>query len=201
MCVLETSTLGYMAMAALGGKTILDAAGSRQAAEAQNRMLEYNAAASEQNAAYAQAEADYARDTAWSNAGEKRREYARLIGAQRAKMGASGAAADSGSFLDLSLDTRERGELDAFALLREGDNAAWRAEVQRDNYLSSAEQYRAGKTSPGAALTGSLLSGALNLGTTYFGLQRGGVFAKAAPGLAVTPAYDREKALALTGRL
>ena len=91
-------------------------------------------------------------------------------------MGASGAVVESGSFLDLTLDSREQGELDAMALLQEGDMAAWRAQLQAGNFYSQAAQARASKVSPRGVLAGSLLSGAAGVGGAYFSLDGAGVF-------------------------
>ena len=200
MCF-SAAALGTMALIGSVGQAVYGTISSVQQAKAHNNMMEYNARVAEQNARLAQAEADYARDQAWSNANEKKREAARLLGAQRAKMGASGAVVDSGTFLDLTLDTRERGVLDAFALLREGDNAAWRAEVTRDNYLQQANMNRASKVSTGGALAGSLLGGALGVGSTYFNLSQAGVFDTAVPAFVPSVSYDREMGLRDAGRL
>ena len=112
-----------------------------------------------------------------------------MIGAQRAKMGASGAVAGSGSFLDVELDTKEQGELNAMALAQEGDMAAWRAELQRDNYLSSANMSRASKVSTSGVLMGSLLSGAANVGGAYYDMNKNGVFDSVSP--STTPWYGK----------
>ena len=162
--------IGSVASAAFG------AMGAAQQAKAQNNMAEYNAQVAQNNARAAEQEGAYARAQAARNADEKRRETARLIGAQRAKMGASGAVVESGSFLDLTLDSREQGELGAMALLQEGDMAAWRAQLQAGNFYSQAAQARASKVNPRGVLAGSLLSGAAGVGGAYFSLDKAGVF-------------------------
>lgn len=162
--------LGSIASAAFG------AVGAVQQANAQNAMAEYNAKVAENNAKVMEQEGAYARAQAARNADEKRRETARIIGAQRAKMGASGAVVDSGSFLDLTLDTAEGGELDAMALLQEGDMQAWRAQLQAGNYYNEASQARASKVNSGSVLAGSLLSGAAGVAGSYFSLDQAGVF-------------------------
>ena len=113
------TVVGALGLVATIGSAVMGTMGAVRQANAQNAQMEYNAKVSENNARNAQAEADYARAQGWRNANEKRREVAQLIGAQRAKMGASGAVVDSGSFLDLTLSTKEQGELDAMALAQE----------------------------------------------------------------------------------
>ena len=176
MCVLSTTAMGVIGLASTIGSAVMGGISAVQQAKAQNAQVEYNAQAAENNAKAAQAEADYARNQAWRNANEKRKETALLIGAQRAKMGASGAVVDAGSFLDLSLSSAEQGELDAMALVQEGDLAAWQAEQQRDGYLQNANMSRSSKVSTSGVLAGSLLSGAANVGGAYFALDQGGMF-------------------------
>lgn len=192
MCVLSTTAMGVIGLVSSIGSTVMGTMGAVQQAKAQNAKAEYNAQVSENNAQAAQAEADYARNQAWRNASEKRKETALLIGAQRAKMGASGALVDAGSFMDLSLSTAEQGELDAMALVQEGDMAAWRAERQRDNYLQGANMSRSSKVSTGGVLAGSLLSGAANAGSAYFALDRGGMFGGSATSAALNAGGMKE---------
>ena len=185
--------MGAVGLVTTIGSAVFGGINAAQQANAQNAQMEYNAQVAENNAKNAQAEADYARAQGWRNANEKRRETALLIGAQRAKMGASGAVAGSGSFLDMEMNTREQGELDAMALAQEGDMAAWRAELQRNNYLSSANMSRASKVSTSGVLMGSLLSGAANVGSAYYGMSRAGVFdSKSGSSIsyAVNPVFD-----------
>ncbi len=174
--------MGAVGLVSTIGSAVMGGFGAVQQANAHNAQMEYNAKVAENNAKNAQAEADYARAQSWRNANEKRRETALLIGAQRAKMGASGAVADSGSFLDLSLSTKEQGELDAMALAQEGDMAAWRAEVQRDSYLQNANMSRSSKVSTRGVLAGSLLGGAAQVGSAYYGMKQAGVFDSAPAG-------------------
>lgn len=144
----------------MGLSTISSAVNASSQAKAQNRQMEYNAKVSANNAQISQNEADYARGQSIKNANEKRRETALLIGKQRAKMGASGAVVDSGSFLDITMSTAEQGEMDAMALIHEGDKQAWQYEFQAAKYKDEANMYRSSKQSSGAAVFGSLLSSA-----------------------------------------
>lgn len=177
--------MGAIGLVSTIGSAVFGGIGAAQQAGAQNAQAEYNAQVAENNAKNAQAEADYARAQGWRNANEKRKETAQLIGKQRAKMGASGAVADSGSFLDVSLSTVEQGEMDAMSLAQEGDMAAWTAELQRNNYLQNANMSRASKVSTSGVLAGSLLSGAAQVGSAYYGMKKDGVFDS--PGTSGTP--------------
>ena len=99
-----------------------------------------------------------------------------MIGSQRARMGASGAVVDSGSFLDLTLDTAKQGELDAMALLNEGKMQAWRSRVQGTNLMAQSELYKSSKTNPYLAAGGTLLEGAGRAGFGYYQMTGGAGF-------------------------
>ena len=75
---------------------------------------------------------------------------------------------DEGSFMDVSLDTVERGTYDALALLEEGDRAAWRAENQAGNFRAQSGLYNASQKDPLLSVGGSLLSGAGEIGKNYY---------------------------------
>jgi len=139
-----------------------------ETAKSQNRSLEYNAAANRQNAEYARQEARYAKYQAARNAEESRKETGLLIGAQRAKMGASGAVVDAGSFLDVTMSTAEEGEMDAMALLQEGDMEAWRQEVRAGEYERQANMALSSRTNPNAVLWGGILSGVAATGMSAY---------------------------------
>ncbi len=145
----------------------------REQADYQAGMAEYNAKVAENNARYAEDEGKQLKQQADEAATRKRQETALLIGQQRAKQGASGAVIDVGSNLDLSLDTAERGELDALQLEEQGywqdynkrlDAQNYRsqgavANSQADMYSSKANQY-----SPMLQTGNTILTGANKVG-------------------------------------
>ncbi|MDR2161635.1 MAG: hypothetical protein LBO77_05805, partial [Desulfovibrio sp.] len=120
----------------------------------QNAMLDYNAAANMQNARMSVEEARYAMGQAARNASGERLQTGALIGAQRAKMGASGAVAGVGSFLDVELSTREQGEKNAMSLMQQGDVEAWRQMVRAGQYEDQARLALKQKKDPGFVLAG-----------------------------------------------
>ena len=146
----------------------LSALGTMQQTDAANKQASYQAQVSANNAQTAENEAAYARETAERNAQAQKRKTLSVIGTQRAAEGASGAVVDSGSFMDVTLDTAERGTLDALALLEEGDLAAWRAENQAATYQAQSGLYSASKKSALMPVGGSLLSGAGEIGKNYY---------------------------------
>ena len=146
----------------------LSALGTMQQTDAANKQASYQAQVSANNAQTAENEAAYARETAERNAQAQKRKTLSVIGTQRAAEGASGAVVDSGSFMDVTLDTAERGTLDALALLEEGTLAAWRAENQAATYRAQSGLYSASKKSALTPVGGSLLSGAGEIGKNYY---------------------------------
>ena len=172
-----------IAMAAVN--TVSSSVSSYQSAKAQNRSLEHSAQVNQQNAYYARQEASYARYQAGRNAEEKRKETAQLIGAQRAKMGASGAVVDAGSFMDVTLSTAEEGEKGAVAMLQEGDMESWRHELRAGQYQRQADTALASRVNPSSILAGSLLTGAANTALTAFTMSKyfGDTPAPGSPGI------------------
>lgn len=91
--------------------TAVSSVGAYQQAQQQKSAAEYQAAVAQQNQGLAQEQARAQRKEGYEGMIRKRQEVAGLIGAQRAVAGASGAQVDQGSFLDLNLDTVEKGEM------------------------------------------------------------------------------------------
>ena len=161
-----------VAIALIG--SAVSAYGQMQSAKAANRQADYQSQVAANNAATAEMEAQYAEQQGEKNAEAQRRKTAVMIGAQRARMGASGATADTGSFLDIELDTAKMGELDALALREEGQLAAWRARTQGANYTAQSQLYGMSKTNPHIGAAGTLLQGAGQAGMSYFSMGGGG---------------------------
>lgn len=157
----------WIPLAVSATQGLFNAFGSYEDARAQNKYLNYNASVNANNATLQREEARYIRSQATRNMVEKRKELSVLMGAQRAKMGASGAVVDSGSFLDLTLSTREEGEKDAMAIAQQGDVEAWRHDVQAGEYEKQARMYRSSKRNPTSVLVGGLLSAGANTAMSY----------------------------------
>jgi len=136
---------------------------ANQQAQYESDMADYEEKVAENNALAAQYEAQHAREEAAEKAKQHRQQVSVLLGKQRAGMGATGAMADEGSFMDLSLETVEQGKLDELAILHEGDLEAWRANVRGMNYQAQAGLH-AGASSFASSKIKSPSSGALSAG-------------------------------------
>ena len=163
MCYMAIIPIAMAAMSAVS-----QGINNVQNAKAQNAQFDYQARVSEANAKVAEQSAEYARAQAVRNATEKRKETAVLMGKQRARMGASGAVAGVGSFLDVFLDTREQGERDAMGLMQQGDLESWRHLNQANQHYQQANMSRASKVDTRNAVIGSVLSGAASIGSSVF---------------------------------
>ena len=169
MCEITATTLAIAALTTSLAGTAVSAYGQMQQAKAANAQADYQAKVANNNARTAEMEAQYAEQQGQKNAEAQRRRTAIAIGAQRARMGASGAVVDSGSFLDLTLDTAHQGELDAMALLEEGQMEAWRARIQGTNYQAQGKLFGMSKTNPYIGAAGTLLQGAGQAGMGMMG--------------------------------
>lgn len=186
MCVVAApalvAALPYISAAVAVAGTAMSAYGMYQNAQAQNaasenasKQAQYQSQVAKQNADMANAAAREDRYQGYLNSEAQKRKTLQVIGEQRAAEGASGAVVDSGSFMDVTLDTTERGTLDALALQHQGDIQAWKDEIQATNYTNqsalqsaSAEAYGAQYHDPLMAAGGSLLQGAGQIGMNWY---------------------------------
>ena len=162
----------WIPVAIMAASAVMSAVSSYSQTKSDNKSLEYNAAVSMQNANQAREESKYAMAQASREANEERRKAAAAMSQQRAKMGASGAVVDSGSFLDSQTDIKTQGERNALDRLHEGDMDTWRGERKVDEYRRQADISLAQKKNPNTVLTGSLISGAISTASTAYQAYR-----------------------------
>ena len=141
----------------------------QQQAQAQQAQAEYQSKVAARNQELAQEQAKAARKEGYDASVRKRQEVAGIIGSQRAVAGASGATVDNGSFLDLNLDTAEKGEMDALALYQQGLDKARNLEIQGWNSGQQAQAYawQADRVDPTAGMIGTALGGIAQAGTNF----------------------------------
>lgn len=150
-----------LAASALGAVTST-VAGLRQADE-QSKQAQANADVANQNAKLAEEEARQSRREGFENKLKKRQEVAGIIGSQRAAQGASGALVDSGSFMDLELDTVDKGEADALAFEKAGYDNAYTKDLEAYNYKNQALNFENQARQAKSSKKGILLSGGMTL--------------------------------------
>ena len=178
---ISATALTIASMAATAVSTGLGVVSSLQQSKAQQAQAEYQADVARQNQELAEQQASAERKAGYENMIAKRQETARLIGRQRAAAGASGAAVDVGSNLDLQADTASRGEIDAISLYNQGLDRGYNSEIQAWNYGSQAEAYDSQASAAGAngwmSAAGTALGGIASIGSTwgnYASKQSGG---------------------------
>lgn len=168
-------TLGAIGLAASAFGTVSSTIAANRQAEAQARQAEANADTANRNAKLAEEDARQARREGYENKLKKRQEVAGLIGTQRAQQGASGALADSGSFMDTILDSVDKGEADAMKMEQQGFDSAYQKDLEAYNYKNQANQLQAQardyRNSKASGLTAglTLLGSAASAGSNWYG--------------------------------
>lgn len=163
--------LTAISLASTAASTGIGIIGSIQQGKAQQAQAEYQANVARQNQDLAEQQASAQRKEGYDNMIAKRQETAKLIGRQRAAAGASGAAVDVGSNLDLQADTAALGELDAINIYNKGLDSAYQSELQAWNYGQNAtgynEQAKAAQSSRWANVASTALGGIAQMGSTW----------------------------------
>ncbi len=171
------SAITAIASAAMGTYSAVQQSNAQQAQrEYQEDMAEYNAAVAEQHAQMAEEEGAQAKLQAYDESLKKRQEAAKIIGSERAAQAAAGVTVDTGSALDLNLDTTERGELDALQIREQGAWQDYNKRVDAWNHRNSAAvsqskadmySYQSQSYSPLLTNGKTLLSGLDKVGTAF----------------------------------
>lgn len=159
-------TTALAAISILG--TSLNAQGSRESGMAANSAAEYNARIHENNAKYAELEAQDIEKVGKADEARFRQNVTQMKGAQRAGFAASGVLVDSGSAQDTAMETTKQGELDALTIRNNSAKSAWAARMKKQDYLNQAQLSRMSKGNPNAAATGTFLSGASQTGLSLY---------------------------------
>lgn len=174
MC--EPATIA-LALTAVSG--VVAAGGAVMQGQAQAKQAKYQAAVETNNATIAGWQAEDA--TARGKIEEQRQRLAtaRLRGAQRAGMAANGVEIDSGSPLDVLMDTAQLGELDALTIRSNAEREAYGLRNQQSNLTAqSALTSMAGKNARTASYISAgstLLSTAATAGDRHQQYKRYGI--------------------------
>ena len=171
MAGIDPVTITAISLASTALSTGVGVYSSIQQSKAQQSQAEYQADVARQNQRLAEEQASAQRKEGYDNMVAKRQETAKLIGRQRAAAGASGAAVDVGSNLDLQADTAAQGEIDALNLYNKGVDSAYQSQIQAWNYGSQAAGYDARADAAGNAgwmnAAGTALGGIASMGSTW----------------------------------
>jgi hypothetical protein len=174
MC--EPATLA-LAATAIGG--VVSAGGAIMQGQAQAKQAKYQAGVERNNAMIAGWQAEDATQRGQIEEQRQRLATARLRGAQRAGMAANGVDIDSGSPLDILMDTAQLGELDALTIRSNAEREAYGFRSQSGNLMAQAGlTTMAGRSASTAGYIGAgstLLSTAATAGDRKLTYQKYGI--------------------------
>lgn len=131
---------------------------SYRQAQITNAQKRAEARIAELNAETAELEGELALKMALSLESESRRQTEQLIGMQRAAMSVTGFAVGEGSFANIIESTAVIGELDAAAIMFEGEIAQFRKRKEARSLRFRAKALRKSQVAPGLAGFESALS-------------------------------------------
>lgn len=156
------------AIAAIAG-TVMTVSAQQQQAQRQKESAEYSADVAKRNQDMAVEQAASVKRQGYDAAQTQRLKAAGMIGTQRAIAGASGITVDTGSNLDLQMDTAEKGELDALAIQQQGFDKAHNIEIQGWNSGQQAAAYgwQASNLDPTNEMIGTALGGLSRAGSNF----------------------------------
>lgn len=169
------STASALTLGATALSTGMGVYSSLRRGKAQAAQLRYQADAARQNRDLAEQRAGAQRRQGYETMIARRQETASLIGRQRAAGGASGAAVDVGSHLDVQADTAARGEIDAINAYNQGIDAGYNDDIQARDCGQRSAAYDAGAGAARRAghlnAMSSALGGIAELGSTWPGFK------------------------------
>ena len=154
--------------ASLAGTGMSMVAQQRQAQQ-QKAAAEYQADVAQKNQELAQEQAASVKRQGYDDAQRQRLKAAGIIGTQRAIAGASGITVDTGSNLDLTMETAEKGEVDALAIQQQSLDKAHNLQIQGWNSGQQAAAYawQADSIDPTAGMVGTALGGLAKAGSNF----------------------------------
>jgi hypothetical protein len=176
------AALGTVSGATLAATAVSGAVGAYGAiaqGQAAKKQAKYQSAVERNNATIAGWQATDATQRGQIEEQRQRLATARLRGAQRAGMAANGVEIDSGSPLDILMDTAQLGELDALTIRSNAEREAYGFRSQSGNLMAQAGLTQmAGRSAQTAGYIGAgstLLSSAATAGDRLQTYRRYGI--------------------------
>lgn len=178
----NTATMGGASLALQAGGLLTSTVGSLYSARSQASGLGHQANLAEINARIADLGAESALEQGKQQVAERTLRAGQERGAQRAALAANGVALNEGSAAEIQASSALIKEIDANTLRANATRSAWGYRMNAGNLRTEAVMARAtarGINPVGSAAT-TLLGGATNVATSWYGLQRSGAL-KPAP--------------------
>lgn len=164
-------TLGTLSIASTVASGVLAAGGAIKQGQAARQQANYQSAVERNNATIAGWQATDAQQRGKIEEQRQRLQTARLKGSQRAAMASNGVEIDSGSPLDVLMDTSMLGELDALTIRSNVEREVYGLRNQQSNLTAQSGLTRlAGRNAQQASYISagsSLLSAAGTAGDRY----------------------------------
>lgn len=169
-------------MASYGVQGTASLVGSYAQASAQRAQGDYQKKMFEMNARFANLNAEDAIKRGDKEASLVKNRARQMIGAQRSSMAAQGIAVDSGSAMDVQLDTASAGVQDAMTVRNNAWREAWGYRVQAQDLMHQGAMAKiAGRSAAsqtlltgGISAIGSFAKGAGQYGSTFGGSKTTG---------------------------
>lgn len=163
-----TIAIAGLVVAAVG--TGVAVYGQIQAGKARKKQEAAAAKVAQKNAAIAKENAVEVRAQGERDVARKRLETLQIISKQRAGMGANGIELDSGSALDVVMDSQMMGELDAQTIRRNAENKAQAYLQQGSNFDDQANAHLiSGDNAGSAGVLGGIATGFSGVGSAISG--------------------------------
>ena len=164
-----SATAAIVAIAGTAASTAMSMQAQQKQAAQQKASAEYQADIANKNQELAQEQAAAVKRQGYDEAQRQRLKAAGMIGTQRAIAGASGITVDTGSNLDLTMETAEKGELDALAIQQQALDKSHNLQIQGWNSGQQAAAYawQADSIDPTAGMIGTALGGLAKAGSNF----------------------------------
>lgn len=164
-----SATAAVLAIAGTVTSTAMSMQAQQKQAAQQQASANYQADIANKNQELAQEQAASVKRQGYDDAQRQRLKAAGMIGTQRAIAGASGITVDTGSNLDLTMETAEKGELDALAIQQQALDKSHNLQIQGWNSGQQAAAYawQADSIDPTAGMIGTALGGLAKAGSNF----------------------------------
>lgn len=164
-----SATAAVLAIAGTVTSTAMSMQAQQKQAEQQKASANYQADIANKNQELAQEQAASVKRQGYDDAQRQRLKAAGMIGTQRAIAGASGITVDTGSNLDLIMETAEKGEIDALAIQQQALDKSHNLQIQGWNSGQQAAAYawQADSIDPTAGMIGTALGGLAKAGSNF----------------------------------
>ena len=164
-----SATAAVLAIAGTVTSTAMSMQAQQKQAQQQKASAEYQSEIANRNQELAQEQAASVKRQGYDDAQRQRLKAAGMIGTQRAIAGASGITVDTGSNLDLTMETAEKGEIDALAIQQQALDKSHNLQIQGWNSGQQAAAYawKADSIDPTAGMIGTALGGLAKAGSNF----------------------------------